>query len=133
MEIRKIKGMKFRSGPFASTDIHNGGSIFGIIYSQILYFNENGQVTIHNEITLNRASFPEWSDGIENEKWEGTYSFDSDDKHVKCVLTNNKTKVSKQIYADFATDNILLAEVYDNESHHGNGQVFNIINGNASN
>lgn len=118
--------MKFRSGPFASTDIHNGGSIFGIIYSQILDFKENGQVTMHNEITFNRASFPEWSEGIENEKWQGSYSFDSDDKHVKCVLTNIKTNASKKIFADFVSDNILLAEVYDNDSNHGNGQVFTI-------
>lgn len=60
--------MKFRSELIASTDIHNGGSIFGIVYSQLLYFKENRQVTIHKEITINRASSPEWSEGIENEK-----------------------------------------------------------------
>ena len=127
MEIRKIKGMKFKSGPFASTDIHNAGSIFGIVYYQILCFLDNGHVTIHNEIIINRASFPEWSDRIENEKWEGLYSFDSDDKHVMCNLTNTKTTIKKKIYADFASDDLLIAEVYENESHHGQGQAFNKI------
>ncbi len=116
--------MKFRSGPFASTDIHNAGSIFGIVYDQVLEFNENGNVAMHNEIKINRASFPEWRERIEQEKWSGEYSFDPDNKHVKCEMTELKTGITKIFYADFVSENMLLAEVYDNGSYQGKGQVF---------
>ena len=35
--------------------------------------------------------------------------------------------IKKKIYADFASDDLLIAEVYENESHHGQGQAFNKI------
>lgn len=116
--------MKFKSGRLASTDIHNAGTVFGVIYRQILAFSDNETVVLTNSIEINRASYPEWRESIENEKWTGTYKFDIDDKHVKCSMTNDKTKETKEIYADFASDNLLICEVYENGLDHGRGQVF---------
>ncbi|MCP2045815.1 hypothetical protein [Pontibacter sp. HSC-36F09] len=112
----------------ALTDIHNAGSIFGIIYRQILTFTDAGQVTLTNDIEITRAGLIEWKENLENEKWIGTYKFDSDDKHVKCILTNYKNNIKKEIYAAFATDSLLICEVYTGGSNKGQGQVFEKIN-----
>ncbi len=122
--MRQIRGMKFKSGRLALTDIHNAGSIFGIIYRQILTFEDAGQVTLNNEIEVIRGGLVEWRENIENEKWIGTYEFDSDDKHVKCIMTNHKNKIRKEVYATFASDNLLICEVYTGGQNHGQGQVF---------
>ena len=118
--------MRFKSARLALTEIHNAGSIFGIIYRQVLAFQENGHVTMDNEIEISQGGLAERRKNLEDENWVGTYKFDSDDKHVKCILTNAKTKVKKVIYADFASENILICEVYNGDSH-GQGQVFEKI------
>lgn len=126
MKLRQLVGMRFKSARLALTDIHNAGSIFGIIYSQVLTFKENGHLTMVNEIEISQGGLAEWKKKLEDENWVGTYKFDLDDKHVKCILINEKTKVTKVVFADFASDNILMCEVYNGESH-GQGQVFEKI------
>lgn len=124
MNINRILGMTFRSGPFAMTDIHNGGSIFGVIYHEVLSFGENGNVTMHKEIEADRSGGIGWKENMEKERWTGTCEFDRDGKHVKCSLQNALTQREKVLYADFAGENRLIAEVYDHGSVSGRGQVF---------
>ncbi len=116
--------MTFRSGPFALTDMHNGGSIFGVVYSEVLAFGKNGEVTLHNEIESDRSGGIGWKENAEQERWTGACHFDQDGKHVKCTLRCGRTQREKVIYADFAGAYRLIAEVYDGGSDHGRGQVF---------
>ncbi len=127
MKLKQIIGMTFISERIAFTDIHNAGTIFGVIYHQVLCFLNNNNVILKNRIEINRAPFPEWSKNIENESWSGKYEFDIDDKHVKCSFTNDKNKSTKIIYANFATEDLLICEVYENGNHYGQGKVFEKI------
>ncbi len=127
MEITKVLGMTFRSGPLAMTDIHNGGSIFGIVYYEVFMFGANGDVTLHKEIETDRSGGIGWKENMEKEQWTGTCEFDRDGKHVKCTLHNTRTKREKIIYADFAGGNRLIAEVYDEGREGARGQVFTRI------
>ena len=124
MEITKVLGMTFRTGPLVLTDMHNGGSIFGVIYVQVLSFGEGGEVTLHNEIEADRSHGLGWKEAMERERWTGSCSFDPDGKHVKCTLVNERTQREKVIYADFSGPERLITEVYDDGSAHGRGQVF---------
>ena len=124
MDIKRIRGMTFRSGPMAITDIHNAGSIIGIIYHEILRFGEIGDVSLHKVIELDRSGGIGWKESIEKERWVGTYDVDQDGKHVRCTLRNTPAQREKVIYADFAGENQLIAEVHDQGSASGRGQVF---------
>jgi hypothetical protein len=116
--------MRFRSGPFAITDLHNGGSIIGIIYHEVLVFGEKGEVALHKEIELDRSGGNGWKESLQRERWTGTFELDADGKHVKCSLRNAQTQEEKIIYADSVGENGLIAEVYSRGSMSGIGQVF---------
>ena len=120
-------GMTFRTGPLVLTDMHNGGSIFGVIYMQVLTFGTGGEVTLHNEIEADRTYGLGWKEVMERERWTGFSQFDPDGKHVKCTLVNERTQREKVIYADFSGPDRLIAEVYDEGSEHGRGQVYTRI------
>jgi hypothetical protein len=124
MNLQKIRGMKFISGPYAKTDIHNGGSIFGIIYTQLLQFHDENKVTLQNRVLINRG-MRGWQQAAENERWEGTYTID--DKHVKCELTDLLSSSKQTIYAAFASDELLISEVFEGERKSGKGKVFSKI------
>lgn len=128
MDITKIIGMKFKSTALVSTDIHNGGTIFGIIYYQIIEFFQNDIVKISNVIAIDNSSTLNWSERVKNENWAGKYTFASDFKHVKCELKYQKTEIKKVFYANFFSENILVAEIYDNEATTGYSQVYEKIN-----
>ncbi len=127
MEISLVLGMSFRSGPFAMTDIHNGGSIFGVVYYEVLTFGKNGDVSMHKEIESDRSGGIGWKENMEKERWSGTCEFDRDGKHVKSTLVNTRTQQEKVSYADFAGEHRLIAEVYDHGKEVGRGQVFDRI------
>ena len=128
MNIKEVKRKKFQSERIAYTDIHNAGSIFGYIYRQELEFYDNGRLTMINKLENNRGMLSNWQEHRENEKWEGTYSFDIDSKHVKCNLLQKGTTNKKTIYADLIENGVLICEVYDNSSDYPTGgQIFEII------
>jgi hypothetical protein len=127
MQITKVLGMTFRAGPLVLTDMHNGGSIFGVVFSEVLTFANNGDVTLHKEIETDRSDGTGWKEAAEQERWTGACQFDPDGKHVKCTLRNGRTQREKVIYADFAGADRLIAEVYDEGSERGRGQVFTRI------
>jgi hypothetical protein len=127
MEITKVLGMTFRTGPLVITDMHNGGSIFGVVYTQVLAFGVNGEVTLRNEVEADRSHGPGGKEVLDRERWSGSCTFDPDGKHVKCTLVNERTQHEKVIYADFAGADRLIAEVYDEGSEHGRGQVYTRI------
>ncbi len=110
----------FISAPLAESDIHNGGTIFGIIYYQYLEFVSENEVKITNRITFNRG-MANWQESKKKEIWIGHYTVESDNKHIKCELSymNAKTK----LYIDFADENTLLCEEYF-MSDNGKGRVF---------
>lgn len=124
MEITKVLGMTFRTGPLVLTDMYNGGSISGVIYVQVLSFGRNGEVILHNEVETDRSGGIGWKGSLEQERWTGPCHFDPDGKHVKCTLVNERNRREKVIYADFAGPDRLITEVYDDGSAHGSGQVF---------
>ncbi len=127
MEITKVLGMTFRTGPLVLTDMYNGGSISGVIYVQVLSFGRNGEVILHNEVETDRSIGIGCIGWLEQERWTGPCHFDPDGKHVKCTLRNGRTQREKVIYADFAGADRLIAEVYDEGSARGRGQVFTRI------
>ncbi len=127
MVITKVLGLTFREGPLVLTGMHNGGSIFGVIYSEVLTFGRNGDVTLHKEVETDRSAGMGWKESLEQERWIGTCQFDPDGKHVKCTLLNARTERAKVIYADLAGADRLIAEVYDEGSDRGRGQVFTRI------
>ncbi|MNK00611.1 hypothetical protein D3C87_183990 [compost metagenome] len=120
----QIKGKVFTSGPLAMTDIHNGGSIFGIIFSQYLEFISDNEVNITNKVTFNRG-MQDWQDSKEKEYWKGFYEIDRDDKHIRCELTYENKKIV--LYADFIDDDTLLCEEYFNCEDNGQGRVFSRV------
>lgn len=119
-----IEGQVFISGPIAMTDIHNGGTIFGIIYYQYLEFVSDNQVKITNKVTFNRG-MQDWQDSKEKESWVGFYQIDSDNKHIKCELTYMKKKTT--LYADFIDNETLLCEEYYMDEGIGRGRVFSSV------
>lgn len=118
--MNQVLGKTFISGPLAETDIHNGGTIFGIIYYQYLEFISENEVKMTNRITFNRG-MANWQESKEKEIWTGHYTVESGEKHIKCELNymNEKTR----LYIDFVDENTLLCEEYfmDND---GKGRVF---------
>lgn len=116
----QVLGKTFISGPLAETDIHNGGTIFGVIYYQYLEFISENEVKIKNRITFNRG-MANWQESKEKEIWTGHYIAESDNKHLKCELTymNAKTK----LYIDFVDENTLMCEEYFMDNG-GKGRVF---------
>lgn len=118
-----IQGQLFISGPLAMTDIHNGGTIFGIIYYELIEFSSEQRVTIKNTVTFNRG-MKGWHDQIESESWEGVYKVDSDSKHVVCNLHSNKKNKKRKLYVDFADEATLLCEEYEEAGGVGRGRVF---------
>ena len=126
MNIKDIKQKTFKSGPLAMTDIHNAGTIFGVIYYEMLSFGDNNVVEIKNEIILNRG-VKDYENMLREDKWTGTYRFDIDGKHAECVLHNSRNKKIKKMYVDFATNELLICEVYEGTSQIGQGQVFQFV------
>lgn len=124
IKIDNILGKIFISGPLAMTDIHNGGTIFGIVYYQYLEFISETQVKITNKVTFNRG-MKDWQDSKENETWIGYYEVDSDNKHVKCELTYMKGKT--KLYIDLIDEDTLLCEEYIMDDYNGIGRVFSKI------
>lgn len=120
----KVLSQSFISGPLAMTDIHNGGTIFGIIYYQKLEFISENEVKMTNKVTFNRG-MKDWQDSKENQTWTGTYSVDSDSKHIICELTFMKLKT--KIYVDFIDEQTLLCEEYFMEEESGHGRVFSKV------
>jgi hypothetical protein len=118
-----IQGQLFISGPLAMTDIHNGGTIFGIIYYELLEFSSEQRVTLKNTVTFNRG-MKGWQDQKESESWEGVYEVASDNKHVFCNLHSNKNNRKRRLYADFADGATLLCEEYEEMGGVGQGRVF---------
>lgn len=119
--IDKAIGKTFISGPLAKTDIHNGGTIFGIIYYQYLEFISKTEVRITNKVTFNRG-MREGQDSKEKEIWMGACSLDSDKKHIKCNLSYMNLK--KTLYVDFIDEETLLCEEYFMDDFNGEGKVF---------
>ena len=117
---RKVLGKTFISGPLAETDIHNGGTIFGIIYYQYLEFLSENEVKITSKVTFNRG-MANCQESKEKEIWIGHYAVDSDKKHIKCELTYMNEKAT--FYIDFADENTLLCEEYFMDNH-GKSRVF---------
>ena len=118
-----IQGQTFTSGPLAMTDIHNGGTIFGVIYYELLRFSSEHSVTIRNTATFNRG-MKGLQDQIESECWEGTYEVDLDNKHIVCNLRSNKNSRKRKLYVDFADETTLLCEEYEETGGVGQGRVF---------
>ena len=121
MNIKEVIGKEFQSERIASTDIHNAGSIFGYVFRQVIEFHDNGRLTMINKLEKNKGALSDWKEYRENEKWEGTYTFDSDDKHVKCSLLKTGSTNKKTIYADFVDKDILICEMYENGSDYPKG------------
>ena len=113
----KVLGKTFISGPLAMTDIHNGGTIFGIIYYQYLEFVSENQVKMTHKVTFNRG-MKDWQDSKENQTWTGV------NKHIKCELTFMKGKT--KFYIDFIDENTLLCEEYFMDDN-GEGRVFSKV------
>ncbi|MEO5911763.1 MAG: hypothetical protein ABIP95_12810 [Pelobium sp.] len=120
ISIEKVLGKTFISGSLAKTDIHNGGTIFGIIYNQYLEFISKKEVKLTNKVTFNRG-MKDWQNAKESEIWIGAYSVDSDNKHIKCNLTCMNLK--KNLYIDFIDEETLLCEEYLTDEN-GSGCVF---------
>ncbi|MFD2287081.1 hypothetical protein GJU39_10560 [Pedobacter petrophilus] len=118
--MNQVLGKIFISGPLAETDIHNGGSIFGIIYYQFLEFISHNEVKITNRVTFNRG-MANWQESKENEIWNGHYTVENGKKHIKCELTCMSTKT--KLYIDFIDENTLLCEEYFMDNT-GKGRVF---------
>ena len=64
----QVLGKTFISAPLAETDIHNGGTIFGMIYYQYLKFISENEVKITNRVKFNRGMI-DWQES--KEKREG--------------------------------------------------------------
>lgn len=113
-------GKTFVSGPMANTDMHNGGTVFGVIYYQYLKFISKNEVQITNKVVFNRG-MKEWQDHKEKEIWIGYYSVDSNCKHIKCELTYlNETTI---LYIDLIDENTLLCNEYIMDNS-GKGRIF---------
>ena len=119
----KVLGKTFISGPLAKTDIHNGGTIFGIVYYQYLEFTAKNQLKLTNKVTFNRG-MKDWQDSKEREIWIGTYSVATDHKHIKCELTYMTERTT--FYIDFIDENTLLCdESFKDED--SKGRVFSKV------
>jgi hypothetical protein len=120
----KVLGKTFISGPLAMTEIANGGTIFGIIYYQYLNFSSECEVIMTNKVVYNKG-MKDWETLKENQIWIGTYSLDSDNKHIKCEL--KYMKLRRLIYVDFIDDQTLLCEGYFMDEKEGKGLVFTTV------
>ena len=116
----EVLGKTFISGPLAETDIHNGGSIFGIIYYQYLEFFSENKAKITNKVTFN-SGMANWQESKEKEIWIGHYAVETDKKHIKCELIYLDAKTT--LYIDFVDENTLLCEEYFMDDN-GSGRVF---------
>ena len=121
MEIDKIIGHKFVSGPLALTDIHNGGSIFGIVFYNYIEFSLDNKVNITSKVTVNRA-LKEWQESKEKEFWSGEFTINKDNKHIVCKLSYLGQK--KTIYIDNINDDILICEEYLENNSLASSYVF---------
>lgn len=123
-DIRSVEGRRFISGPLAVTDIHNAGSIIGVVFQQVLEFGNSGSATLRNEVIADSSGGLGWDKSIRMAKWTGTYAFDPDGKHVKCTLSVADGSKGIVVYADLIAPDMLLAEVYEDGRNYGRGQVF---------
>ena len=117
----KVAGKTFVSGPLAMTDIHNGGTIFGIIYYQYLVFVSETEVKMYNKVTFNRG-MKDWQELKENEIWKGFFKVDVDYKHVRCDL--NYQAFSKRLCVDCIDEDTLLCVAYTEDEQTGVSNVF---------
>ncbi len=117
----QVVGQTFISGPLAMTDIHNGGTIFGIVYYQQLAFISDTEVEMTNKVTFNRG-MKDWQHSKENETWIGFYKADVDGKHIACELSYKN--MNKKLFVDFIDDNTLFCEAYFMEEFDGKSSVF---------
>ncbi|WP_026976837.1 hypothetical protein [Flavobacterium tegetincola] len=123
-----VLGKTYISAPLAETDIHNGGTIFGIIYYQYLEFISENEVKITNRITFIRR-MAGLHESKQKEIWTGYYKVESDKKHIKCELTHRNAKTI--LYIDLVDENTLLCEEYFMD-HDGKGRVFFILENNKT-
>jgi hypothetical protein len=85
MNIENIIGHTFISGPHAMTDIHNGGTIVGIIYYTSFEFSVPNKIKVTNKVTFNRG-MNVWQESKEKEIWTGFYKIDINHKHLECKI-----------------------------------------------
>ena len=117
----KVVGKTFVSGPLAMTDIHNGGTIFGIIYYQYLAFVSETEVKMYNKVTFNRG-MKDWQESKESEIWTGSYKGDADNKQLRCEL--NYQTFTKRLYVDYIDEDTLLCVEHWMDDLEGKSKVF---------
>lgn len=125
--LENLTGKRFTTGLMAETDIHNAGTIFGIIFKEILMFGKGGHVVLFNEVLHDRTAFQSWSESIMNKKLFGICS--QEEKHVKCVFHTGVTGYTHEMYFILIEENLILAEEWhvtsDSSSHAS--KVFSLI------
>lgn len=126
MKADLLLNKTFVSGPHAMTDIHNAGSIFGVIFNRILVFEENNNITLKNEIKVNRG-MADWEKFLKSDNWAGKYELALGNKHFKCTLIKNDSNKKMTMYIDIVEEGLIFGEFYYDNEGHGHSFAFKQI------
>lgn len=105
----KLKNKTYKTGIQATTEIHNGGTIFGIGFRQVLTFNNELETTLSYEIVFEKGSSESWRES-KKKKYNGLCT--SNEKHNKISFSNSEDKVVIDFYFNEIGDEFLLCETY---------------------
>ena len=116
--MENLRNNIYKTGIQADTDIHNGGTIFGEIYRQVLSFDNNLKATLTNEIVLEKYTMDQWN--IERKKRYYSGICKDNEKHIFVSFSNEVDNLVIDFYFKEIDNDMLLCESYIYKSDNPN-------------
>lgn len=104
-----LRNKTYKTGIQADTDIHNGGTIFGIAYRQVLSFDNFPEAKLSYEIVFDRSPIESWRT-VMHKIYSGFCI--NNEKHIKISFTNPADKIVMDYYFKEIENDMLLCEIY---------------------
>jgi hypothetical protein len=120
-----FRNQVYKTGLQASTDIHNGGTVFGIIFRQVLQFDNELRATLTNEIFSDKHVMDAWTVSFKKRIYQGTCTIN--EKHAYILFSNAVDELVIEFYFKETEPGILLCEYYTSygkEPKHRESAVF---------